>query len=1254
MATPAGSIAIYRQAAGGQNFNSATPTNFPYDTVVRQDGDFNRVSNTVVPLPVTGPYLVIHNQAFDSVSANRSEMRHQLFYNGAVLPGVRGQRSTYMRRTGGHNETFGLGAAFVDCAVAGDTIETRVSRTDSNLGATCSVTANTSGMQILKLPDDALFGWYRGSGSVNFTSNATPAALTIDTTDRQDTGFSRAGNAITLEANSAYLALSVSVWNSTANLRCTPGHYLDLNGSAWPTSHATEYYRNANGCNDPVAANLCLIITGAGTPVLTPQGIVNQTDTGGISINCVGFDLQLWKIPAAVDLALIETALGFTTSTTAAALNTLDDTAGVSRVDAGSYAFNSASPSQLQMTAAGDYLVLGAAFTQRMVLNTARSSPMVRPRLGGLTQPGYGLNGGFIRGDQSTNDTTQTANTCALMTAMTALEVAEIMVVDTSSNQQDEVVAGKSGIMAVRLDQLAGAAPSIRSVTGAVTLGFSSAGTTMARIAGGGGGSVSDKAVVSRHSTPGSTGNADWTTGDLGGATPQALMLLQSNAATEGVTANSLAWGIGFSDGLSDVSHNGLAQGGGGAFVHIKSATANQLVYQFNPAASSSSTDTDATINSFIADGSRLNFTDLPNGAAQLYTALHFAGLTNVKVDTVALSNSSVDYTSMGFQADLVLGSFNFQGDGGASPVTSSYLSFGAYDGTNQASLTAGSAFISGYNLSVMKVGDSTFIDYMLTQGISAGSVGQIVASSMDANGLTLTPSGESAGGAGAHFLGLKFTGARVAVGNFDAPSATGNWNFSGLSWKPQFVMLCLANATVSGSWSAVGEFSCCFGFMNEAAQYCNSFRSQEGASPINSAARSDAKALYLTNETGTVLLEGDLVSFNNDGWTINITAANGTAYKGFYVAIEGGSAGGASHAIAGDSPLAAVPSGNSNRGSALAGVLPLDLAVTAGLSRGHGHSGNVPLAWLTAGLTGLGRGFAGAGPLSLSGAAETSRGQDAAGEVTAAVGFSGQSALARGLAGLLNLDWMSAGALTYSSSQALTGAVSLEVDPAASLSLGRGLSGAVGMILAGTAATDHARHPAFVGDGTVAWAADAVLVLDRVQTQAITGDVSWGLIGTANLGFARHHRIGGALPIVLQGAGTGIFGRHPTLAGLVPLSLDSAASYSGGRALLGQGIVLLTPSGEGDFRRHPVMTGDPAWTLLVLANVVGPGAGIVRDLLSAEGFLRVTLSPTGRVLRVETVPALMAPDAAVTGVSASRKAAEGRYDLDEEAEGGL
>ena len=118
-------------------------------------------------------------------------------------------------------------------------------------------------------------------------------------------------------------------------------------------------------------------------------------------------------------------------------------------------------------------------------------------------------------------------------------------------------------------------------------------------------------------------------------------------------------------------------------------------------------------------------------------------------------------------------------------------------------------------------------------------------------------------------------------VGSINAPLVTGNVPYTSVGFQPQALI-----------GYAVGEASFA-DYDNQVYEVCTGFTDGTNAHSISQAhvqnMGQDTSFVRLTDTNGVIILEGEIVSFDTDGFTINWTTVSGaTAYTVMFVALGG------------------------------------------------------------------------------------------------------------------------------------------------------------------------------------------------------------------------------------------------------------------------------------------------------------------------------------------------------------------------------
>lgn len=163
--------------------------------------------------------------------------------------------------------------------------------------------------------------------------------------------------------------------------------------------------------------------------------------------------------------------------------------------------------------------------------------------------------------------------------------------------------------------------------------------------------------------------------------------------------------------------------------------------------------------------------------------------------------------------------------------------------------------------------------------------------SSFDADGFTIDwPSDPPSSAWLVHFLalgGADITSAKAGV--VSVAAATGDQAFTGVGFRPEFVLMSSNGQTVAAGGQANGSMHIAM-TSSTGRQGALAWRDRDGQATSQDASyqRNDKSAAALASNTDTVATEGTLASFDSDGWTINYTTGSLAASLG-YLALRGG-----------------------------------------------------------------------------------------------------------------------------------------------------------------------------------------------------------------------------------------------------------------------------------------------------------------------------------------------------------------------------
>ncbi len=387
---------------------------------------------------------------------------------------------------------------------------------------------------------------------------------------------------------------------------------------------------------------------------------------------------------------------------------------------------------------------------------------------------------------------------------------------------------------------------------------------------------------TARFSTPTSVnGNTDWTTTDLGGLTPKAVLLIANQADTDGTVEAGLSGGIGFATGTSNEASASMSSG-------------DALETSNNDRSSNRTVLMDLIVNgvsqvactsvSFITNGVRVNFSAVDTDA-QLWTVIFFAG-TDVSAHADHVTNgwtSPLDVTTPGFEPDIVF--FLNTTSSAAGVAGDVHFNFGAC--VNDVGETQKSQnHFSVNNSGTTSVAGSFGSDDVSAPNTDGTILWTLKISDFDSNGFTLTSSSQKRD---FHYLALKFAGVSSWADQFDSPTSDGDDAQTGPGFKPQFVFLGLGMNTSDDTSQTSGEGGSkgISVFDEDGNEFSNTWADEDFASTTNSESLSDNQAINLADDAGANAFAATFSTMDSTGFTLNYSNTDTTARKWFGVAVE-------------------------------------------------------------------------------------------------------------------------------------------------------------------------------------------------------------------------------------------------------------------------------------------------------------------------------------------------------------------------------
>jgi hypothetical protein len=285
-----------------------------------------------------------------------------------------------------------------------------------------------------------------------------------------------------------------------------------------------------------------------------------------------------------------------------------------------------------------------------------------------------------------------------------------------------------------------------------------------------------------------------------------------------------------------------------------------------------------------ITDGVRITLTEDNTGASRYATVILIGGAdVEAEVDTFDAATDT-DVTSLSFRPDLLLCS------GAGFPVSTDIQTFmiwciGAAIFRPSVIQRCLHAF-SRVSVTTSET-SSRLTDNHLTGQLTNGGVltWASVFNSFNAGGFKLTTAGTT-GGDDYATLALKVPGINFDIHTLTIPGSTGNQVVTGVGFKPALLLIGMCNGsaidtTTEGMATSIGA-------SDGTTTAAHATSSQNGLTTTNTtSAYSDSNIVYLPTEAGSSRSEASLVSFDDDGYTLNWTNVTGAGKVGFVIAFQ-------------------------------------------------------------------------------------------------------------------------------------------------------------------------------------------------------------------------------------------------------------------------------------------------------------------------------------------------------------------------------
>lgn len=388
----------------------------------------------------------------------------------------------------------------------------------------------------------------------------------------------------------------------------------------------------------------------------------------------------------------------------------------------------------------------------------------------------------------------------------------------------------------------------------------------------GAGGIGAGSYAVTRVALRTTTGTQDITVTGFG--TPKAAYFITSLATSDGVAIADASGSLGATDGTRQWSASFWSDDARGIGTVGAGIAATDEVIQL---CTSGGSFIEANFDSWITDGVRINVGQT-NGAAVLVTVILFGGSSlQAYANTITLANDGIAVTATpGFQLRALL--------------TGSIES--AFNDTVRASNAVLIGGLASYDGSTIRQAVQSYAGINNDPTVTRGGVRNDAVFARPASLATAYATLQNItatqfdllceGSLGTMNVGyLALGGINAWAGVLDAPTATGNHDFTGPSFQPTLAVTIPTMLSAVNTQTDNGDASgWAYSAITAAAQYCNAFADQDAVGTSNTQSISDDVAVNLDTHAQAAAFDATFDSFLSNGVRLNFTAANGTVRK--------------------------------------------------------------------------------------------------------------------------------------------------------------------------------------------------------------------------------------------------------------------------------------------------------------------------------------------------------------------------------------
>lgn len=268
----------------------------------------------------------------------------------------------------------------------------------------------------------------------------------------------------------------------------------------------------------------------------------------------------------------------------------------------------------------------------------------------------------------------------------------------------------------------------------------------------------------------------------------------------------------------------------------------------------------------------------------------------NTGVITVASTDTvgTTKVVTCGFQPSLVL--FWATGQGSASDGITNQTARYGFGAATSTSVRYAMGTISTHAAATIDAGRASRSDACFVTVSAAGTAdGLLDISSFDATGFTAVVDDQFPVNMAISYMaigGAEITDIALGLTNVPTANVTGNWDTTGLSFQPDFLLLASNHLTSDPNTTSASRGFLSLGAATPSGQ--GAIAMGEGpesnaTSLSKSYARGDEVLVFLSDTPSAVNFQAAFSSFLSNGFRLNITNGANSAYRVLYVAVKGG-----------------------------------------------------------------------------------------------------------------------------------------------------------------------------------------------------------------------------------------------------------------------------------------------------------------------------------------------------------------------------